>query len=260
MSYILDALKKSEGERRRKKVPDLLGGEQFIHEEKKKRPIWPYLVVAALLLNAGFFTLWLTPWQAKKTQIPAHTDMRRAADSRKESAAPLLLSESRSVDLTDKKELIIESKYKRNDAAKSTATNIRESRRPSSERLETKGRIENSRGAAGIPQETFSFAPQKRMPEEKVSNEEESLTSGAVPIKDKIYNLNDLPLSIRQKLPSFDISISLYSEDPSLRMARINDYLLREGQYLVAGLRLEEIRPDGIIFNYKDYRFRVNLK
>jgi hypothetical protein len=43
-------------------------------------------------------------------------------------------------------------------------------------------------------------------------------------------------------------------------MARINGSMIREGEYLTAGLKLEEITPDGVIFSYQNYRFHVGPK
>src|SRR3990170_4430573 len=65
MSYILDALKKSEKERQRGAVPDLMTPESGIAEETKKRPLWPYLIAGALILNAGLFAWWLA-WHSEK--------------------------------------------------------------------------------------------------------------------------------------------------------------------------------------------------
>jgi hypothetical protein len=40
-------------------------------------------------------------------------------------------------------------------------------------------------------------------------------------------------------------------------MARINGQMMREGEYLTAGLKLEKITLDGPVFSYKSYRFHV---
>ena len=55
MSYILDALKKAERDRRRARVPSL----QTMHAAPpERRPMWPWIVGGALALNAiGFATL-----------------------------------------------------------------------------------------------------------------------------------------------------------------------------------------------------------
>ena len=56
------------------------------------------------------------------------------------------------------------------------------------------------------------------------------------------------------------ISVHAYSGNPGDRLVGINNRLLREGGYLVPGLKLEQITPDGMIFGYKGYSFRRGLK
>ncbi|AXS82059.1 general secretion pathway protein GspB [Marinobacter sp. Arc7-DN-1] len=60
MSYILDALRKSETERRQGRVPDLGQQVQLIHRPKKKRVSPVAWVAVALMLNAGVlaFVFW----------------------------------------------------------------------------------------------------------------------------------------------------------------------------------------------------------
>jgi hypothetical protein len=42
-------------------------------------------------------------------------------------------------------------------------------------------------------------------------------------------------------------------------MVKINGQAMREGQDLIAGLKLEEITQNGVIFSYQNYRFRIGL-
>jgi hypothetical protein len=72
--------------------------------------------------------------------------------------------------------------------------------------------------------------------------------------------MQELPAAVRQNLPDFAVSTHLYTDDAPSRMVRINGQLLREGQFLAAELKLEEITPEGVIFSYHNYRFRVGLK
>jgi hypothetical protein len=53
MSYILDALKKSEKEHQQGTVPDLMTVQDVMVQEPTKRPLLPYLLLVALLLNAA---------------------------------------------------------------------------------------------------------------------------------------------------------------------------------------------------------------
>jgi len=62
MSYILDALKKSEQARGLRKTLGLLEA-PVSSPSLKSVARWPYLVAFVLVLNAGFLVYWLRPWQ-----------------------------------------------------------------------------------------------------------------------------------------------------------------------------------------------------
>jgi len=65
MSYILEALKKSEQQRKQGDVPTL----QTIHLPRPEQPStasWPYLVIVLLLVSLAFVLGWLQPWQDRQ--------------------------------------------------------------------------------------------------------------------------------------------------------------------------------------------------
>ena len=61
MSYILDALRKSEQARGIRKTLGLIEPPHSL-PPLKSIALWPYVIVFVLLLNAGFFAFWLHPW------------------------------------------------------------------------------------------------------------------------------------------------------------------------------------------------------
>jgi general secretion pathway protein B len=63
MSFILDALKKSEQERRRREVPDIHTEHAPVPARRSGISYWPFVIGFALLLNAGLLLWWLRPWQ-----------------------------------------------------------------------------------------------------------------------------------------------------------------------------------------------------
>ena len=73
MSYILDALKKSEKERQRGTAPDLLTVQETVLPEKKKRRVWPYIIFAVLILGIGLAAFRLIPWQSKNEKAGTST-------------------------------------------------------------------------------------------------------------------------------------------------------------------------------------------
>jgi general secretion pathway protein B len=75
----------------------------------------------------------------------------------------------------------------------------------------------------------------------------------------KVLLMAELPTAIRQEIPAMSIPVHSYSDTPQERIVGINDQLLREGEYLAPGLKLERIAPDGVVFSYKKYLFRHGL-
>jgi len=56
------------------------------------------------------------------------------------------------------------------------------------------------------------------------------------------------------------VGVHAYSSKPRDRLVSINSKLLREGDQLAPDLRLEQITPDGMIFTFRDYRFRRGVQ
>lgn len=70
MSYILDALKKSDKQRQKDKIPDLQTIQEIEPSDgSPKRSIWPYLLIAVLLVNTVVFVMWWSPWQSEKITV-----------------------------------------------------------------------------------------------------------------------------------------------------------------------------------------------
>ena len=70
----------------------------------------------------------------------------------------------------------------------------------------------------------------------------------------------ELPAAIQQEIPRLSISLHVYANDPRECLVMINDKLLRPGEFLSPGLRLEQVTPDGVIIGYKGYRFRRGVR
>ena len=80
-----------------------------------------------------------------------------------------------------------------------------------------------------------------------------------VPQKGKAMNMQELPDSIRNSLPELKMTVHSYDELPQSRFAIINNKMIKEGQYLVPELKLEQITPKGAILNYSSHRFLLGI-
>jgi len=67
----------------------------------------------------------------------------------------------------------------------------------------------------------------------------------------------ELPQGVRDNLPQFRISVIVYADDPADRFVLVNGIRLREQDELQSGVVLEEIRRGGAVFRARNYRFLV---
>jgi general secretion pathway protein B len=67
----------------------------------------------------------------------------------------------------------------------------------------------------------------------------------------------ELPDAIRAEVPEIRYSVLVYNTDPAQRFVLVDGQRLGEGDSIKAGLLVEEIRRDGVIFSYRLYKFIV---
>jgi len=271
MSYILDALKKSEKERQRGTVPDVLTVQDVMKGERKKRQVWPYVVLAVLLLNAVVLAWWFGHWQSEKPKMVAQTTAVQGELGLVGSGQP---SEVRSIALPSSEK----SKTVRPDGRESardrahkpeviTAKRAEDAVNFVRQNLTAQSKINSGVNVPDKPapadekglREEVSSPPQQSATSKQISNVHSMSITAFAPDGRKV-DLKDLPSSIQQSLPAFAISVSVYSDDPASRMVKVDGQMLQEGQYLAEGIKLEEIATDGVVFSYQNYRFRVGFR
>lgn len=239
MSYILEALKKSEKERHRGKAPDVSTFQKDFNQAPKKRQIWPYMVLAALLLNAFIFAYWLST-SGKKAAVEVPKTPAQEQKVRPDAAGnqPVV-----SKDVLKKEE----------NKGKSISETVQTSPAVVSKPKEAEPARDNNISPVKSVKEVAPAIQRQEPPASTVIDK-------PAPPEYRVYKRNELPASIQKELPDFNISMSIYSESPTSRMVKINTEMLHEGQFLSPGLRLEEITQDGVIMSYKEYHFRVGLR
>jgi general secretion pathway protein B len=263
MSYILDALRRSEKERQRGTRPDFLTVQDAIEEESKERSLIPYLLIISLLINAAVMVWWFDPWQSKKSgQTPSYSTEKRQPES-KQALAPSQHATSASG---------LRTKIERDTSPsdRGIVTSKNEGRPKSANRQQLpmnastylEHRASNPRAEIGVKSlhDITPLIQQQTRPIQQVPSGQKSIIKNVASGENALYGIEDLPLSVQRSLPPITISVSLYSDEPGSRMAKINGAMIREGEYLTAGLRVEEIMPDGVIFSYQNYRFLARPK
>ena len=253
MSYILDALRKSDQQRQRGTSPTLLAV-QTTAVARKQPAFLAYGMLAAVLVGAGIVIGWLRPWQSEQAppgrpepvavkpleSTPLESTPREPAPAPAEMAPqpkpePKLQNATRPAQAVPApSEMASKPKPKRELPARAKP----ETDSPSHE------------ADAAAPSRTAAPAPERPV----------DTAAADAAGEQSVISMAELPLSVRQALPAMTISVHAYSEIPAARMVGIDNRILREGEYLVPGLKLEQITPDGMIFGYKEYRFRRGVK
>ena len=273
MSYILDALRKSDQQRQRGTAPTLLAAQTAAAVAPEQRALLAYGLLAALLVGAGILIGWLRPWQPEQApprrqepvaSKPVESPPRESAPAPPEMASqpmaePKLQSATRPELVTPApSEISPQSKLQ---------PNLQNATRPaqaapaplkvtpqSKPELAARAKAE----AVAPPREAPAVAPgttAASIPERPVDT-----TAADAAGDQKVISMSELPLSVRRELPAMTISVHAYSGNPAARMVSIDNRMLREGESLVPGLKLEQITPDGMIFVYKEYRFLRGVK
>ncbi|MDC8757432.1 general secretion pathway protein GspB [Janthinobacterium fluminis] len=74
---------------------------------------------------------------------------------------------------------------------------------------------------------------------------------------DNLAGLRELPEAVQRQLPALALGGYIYSKDPASRLLLIDKVLRHEGEEVAPGLILEKLLPKGAVFNFKGYRYRV---
>ncbi len=74
---------------------------------------------------------------------------------------------------------------------------------------------------------------------------------------DTVQSVRELPEPIQRAIPPIAVGGYIYSKNPADRLLLIDKVLRHEGEEVAAGLVLEKLLPKAAVFNYKGYRYRV---
>lgn len=227
MSYILDALKKSEQQRGHGEVPDV----QTIHSSSlnyrdEKNSYWPYILIVAVFLNLIAIVYFIFDKEKVAasnttellTKSNSHTDTTGASEQKKVIIAPQQTNDTK----TEAEETKIAT----------TATPTINNNKPASTK--------------NVKIETRQYT--KTIATKRVEETPEEIV--------EFYDLAD---AVRLQIPTITISAHVYSNNPLHRSIVVNNKFLEEGDYVFDELSLQEITADGAIFDFVGSRFHYGV-
>lgn len=286
MSYILEALTESERARQQIAAVPKYSLLPVLSEEAQQQRRWPYALAGALLVNAAVLQLWLrpappggvasikmptAPQLAQTPAAAAAPDIAPLARNEKpladvpgitpREAMPPLVQPARIKDsrvahphapagalpraasanpVNDGAQIqqpprFAPSSMAKRNAEAAVATEANPTQTPTIAKRNAGAVVATKANPARIP----SPNPSSPTPETRTQ------AGGAT----------ELPPALQQELP--DLSVAGFIRDEgSSSMVIVNDRLLREGDEVAPGVKLEKILNDGLEFTYKGYRFK----
>lgn len=252
MSYILDALRKSDQMRRRGAAPTLPLGQAAAATPKRPAPL-AYGLLALVLLGTGMAIGWLHPWQ-RQPVAPAPLAGAAKPPGVSQSKAPAaqlaMASNPRPQNSVSTTPVVAAPAPAQLVAPAAAPAHPRATAAVESERPRDGGQSAPPKAAAGVS--TRAVPPLRQAAVRS--------NSGAAVPAASVITMAELPVAIQQELPPMSVSVHAYSGKPAERLVDINGHLLHEGEDVAPGLRLEQITPEGMILSYKGYTFRRGVR
>jgi general secretion pathway protein B len=216
MSFILDALKKSESERQRQAGPALL--EMRIVRPARQLPIWALVIGTVLILSvAALAWVVLRPGPAPATAAATTPAPAGTAPAAGAAAATVPAAQ--------------------NPVATAPAVPVAPLAAPA-QVASAEPAAQNSAGADNNPADT---EPAVSAP---AGRNAESSTAGL-----RTYN------ELGGSLPELRLDLHVYAANPTERYAFINMHKVHEGDTTVEGAQVKEITRDGVVLDYRGTEF-----
>ncbi|OHV94985.1 hypothetical protein AKG95_22105 [Janthinobacterium lividum] len=227
MSYILEALKKSQAERQLGELPSIHAPQVQLHDgaasaSARRTPVWLALGGVAVAVAAALL-LW-QPWQAD------------AAAPAAAAVVPAVLAQAVPAPLpvAAPPAAVAPAPVAAFVPPAATAAPVHHARPVAEPKQETPGQAVSPPVAAPAPAVPPTPAAEESVP-----------------------GMRDLPEPIQRQIPAIAIGGYIYSKNPADRLLLIDKVLRHEGEELAPGLVLEKLQPKAAIFSFKGYRYRV---
>jgi general secretion pathway protein B len=262
MSYILDALKKAESERKLGSVPNVHTQSVPVATSEAGSSVWSrastWIVLIALAIMVGVLA-WLKPWQAvpvfnTSASLPEQSSSKIAdAESKSPSVQPpLSAASSASPAVTEGNAALtggnaaLAATAPPADAVLPAEALPAEPAKPKIRPKLARKSTEKKQARSAAPSKPVSAAEQEPVPASDPSPET------------RIATLRELPENIQREIPALTIGGYIYSGNQSERSILINKRLLHEGEEVGPGLVLEKMLPKEAVLSYKGHRYRIS--
>jgi len=217
MSFILDALKKSESDRQRHSGPALF--EVKVAPPRSALPLWAVAVAALLVVNLAIVMWMLWPHPAARSADSSTAATRLAAQGPQAAAA--------------------------STPAPPPLSLTAPAASPAAPALPPTPAVAS--GAGDNPDDYAPAAEPAAAP--SLSNRVRRATADGVPL------YQDAAATAGASIPQLRLDLHVFAQRPQDRFVMINMHKLREGDSLPEGVHVDSITPEGAVLSYGGARF-----
>jgi len=250
MSFILNALRKSEQERQALK-PETVTDRILLHQPQQNRSktakFFAFLILGNVLIIACIV------WFVRNNTIPTP-----------ETKAQVISKPLSAQETTVKSKAIANSIQPERQVQKAEAktTSIAEwveAQKPEPASLPVKPVITKKPAPKTIKQPAIVNEPwvPQTDPAIAAAVKVEREPPEIVPVKKDIPYLVDLPFEFRQTVPRLAINVFVYSQHPEERFVMIDMVKYKPGQQIKDAMVLKEIRPESLVVVYQNQTFQI---
>jgi len=278
LSYILDALKKSEQERSRGTVPDI----KTIHEPGTALPARSssriYVILMVLLFVVAGLGYWIvyekSRHSATRSRLLDSDEIVTSPSSDSDAAAaltdnqPMQSLEStqhqtdNQIQLSQNLTALSELAEKDNQAASLPGKSDSTKNISPSAKSEKK---DHAKSGSSRPNVIFADEPLTSTPGASTSarsadsnaNSSTDHSNSPATEDDVIYDIAELPEDVKRNLPAITFAGHVYSSSKSQRSVMLNGKKMREGEEVAKGMVLDQITVEGVVFRSQGYRFKL---
>lgn len=289
MSYILDALKRSEQERHQGELNHTTIDTIMMPKKQASHHWWPYALIIVLCLNIFIFLYFQLVDNDDKSQVDVSsveesvshqenldkqevgTTYQSGGQKNQEKRLPDHLMQTPKL---QKRFDVISQGVSHKAKEESTITNKVEASKQDSngyDIIRPKGYSESS---APIKMPTAKYTPTKNYQVEEASEQNATVQVEPIPQEgsedkappmesqaelvnfDAVSHLDDMEVAFQKQIPDIRFNSHIYSLTPSDRRVMINDLYLREGQDF-SGVEIETIGEFYVILSKKNQRFKI---
>jgi general secretion pathway protein B len=234
MSFILDALKKSESDRQRQSGPALF--EVKVTPPKPRFPYWAIALAALLIVNIAL-AAWVFLHRASPEEAIAvdSAPLQGRSPERAPAAAPVPPAVQPAAAVT------VAPKSAVSAPPAAAAAGVTSPPEPVLSDSEPKD-------AARNPDDYAPAVAAAKQPQDQGAH----VTSGT---ESGLKSYNDASQNPDSRLPALRIDLHVYAANQQDRFVLINMHRLHEGDSLPEGVRIEAITPEGVVVSYRGTKY-----